>query len=51
MIQIRRFLGRFLGLLPKIGLSLVENILKPLAKRVLVPLELNAAASATDALI
>ena len=51
MIQIGRFLGRFLGPLLKIGLPLVENVLKPLAKRVLVPLGLTAAASATDALI
>ena len=51
MIQIGRFLGRFLGPLLKIGLPLVENILKPLAKRVLVPLGLTAGASAADALI
>ena len=32
------FLGRLLGPLLKTGLSLMKNVLKPLAKRVLVPL-------------
>ena len=41
------FLGRFLGPLLKI----IENILKPLAKGILVPLGLTAGASATDAAI
>ena len=41
------FLGRSLG--PLIGLPLIENVLKPLVKRILIPLGLTAAASATDA--
>ena len=43
------FLGRFLGPLLKSGFPLIENVLKPLAKSVLIPLGLTAAASATDA--
>ena len=43
------FLGRRLG--PKTGLSLMKDVLKPLAKSVLIPLGLTAAASATDAAI
>ena len=43
------FLGRLLKLLLKIGSPLIGNILKPLAKTVLIPLWLIAAASATDA--
>ena len=42
------FLGRPLGPLLKTGLSLMKNILKQLAKSVLIPLRLTAAASATD---
>ena len=45
------FLGRFLGPLPKTGLPLMKTVLKPLAKSVSIPLELTAAASATDAAI
>ena len=45
------FLGRLLGLLLKTGLPLIKNVLKPLPKSVLIPLELTAAASATDAAI
>ena len=44
------FLGRLLGPLIKTGLPLMKNLLKPLAKSVLIPLGL-AAASATDAAI
>ena len=44
----RGFLGRLLGLLLKPSLSLMTNVLKPLAKRVLIPLELTAGALATD---
>ena len=40
-----------LGPLLKTGLPLMKNVLKPLAKNVLIPLELTAAASATDATI
>ena len=42
------FLGRPLGPLLKTGLPLIGNVLKPLAKRVLILLGLTAAASATD---
>ena len=45
------FLGRLLGPLTKTGLLLIGNIIKLLAKSVLVPLGLTAAASATDAAI
>ena len=45
------FLGRFLRPLLKTGLPLMKNVLKPLAKRVLIPLGLTAATSATDAAI
>ena len=45
------FLGRLSGTLQKIGLPLIENVLKPLAKSFSIPLGLTAAASATDAAI
>ena len=45
------FLGRLLGPLLKPGLSLTRNVLKPLAKEVLIPLGLTAAVSSTDAAI
>ena len=45
------FLGRLLGPLLKAGLPLIGNLLKPLAKSVLIPLGLTAAESATDAAI
>ena len=48
MIQSGRFLGRLLGLLLKIRLHLMKSVIKPLAKNVLIPLGLTAAASATD---
>ena len=41
------FLVRRLGLLLKPGLSLIENVLKPLGKYVLIPLRRAAAAAAT----
>ena len=44
------FLGTPLGPLPKTGLPLMKNLLKPLAKSVLIPLGLTAA-SATDAAV
>ena len=44
-------LGRLLGPLLKTGLLLIGNVLKRLAKSVLIPLRLTAAASATDAAI
>ena len=49
MIQSGKFLGKLLGTLLKIGLSLIKNVIKPLAKSVLIPLGLTAAASAADA--
>ena len=49
MIQSGGFLGRLLGPLLKTGLSLISNVIKPLAKSVLIPLGLTAAASAVDA--
>ena len=42
------FLGRSLELLLKTGLPLIGNVLKPLAKSILIPLVLTAAASITD---
>ena len=45
------FLDRLLGVLLKTGLSFMKNKLKPLAKNLLIPLGLTAAASATDAAI
>ena len=44
-----RFLGRLPGPLLKTGLPLIKNVIKPLAKNVLIPLGLTAAASAADA--
>ena len=49
MIQSGEFLGRLLGPLLKTGLPLIKNVIKPLAKSVLIPLGLTAAASAADA--
>ena len=48
MIQSGGFLGRLLGPLLKTGLPLIKNVIKPLAKRVLIPLGLTAVASAAD---
>ena len=49
MIQSRGFLGWLLGPLLKTGLPLIKSVIKPLAKSVLILLELTAAASAADA--
>ena len=49
MIQPEGFLGRLLGPLLKTGLPLIKNVITPLAKSVLIPLGLTAAASAADA--
>ena len=49
MIQSGGFLGKLLGPLLKTGLPLMKNAIKPLAKSVLIPLGLTAAASAADA--
>ena len=51
MGQSERFLGRLLGPILKTGLPLIGNVLKLLAKNVLIPLGLTAAALATDATI
>ena len=51
MIQSWGFLGKVLGPLLKTGLPLMENVSKPLAESVLIPLESNAAASAADGAI
>ena len=49
MIQSGGFLSRLLDPLLKTGLLLIKNVIKPLAKSVLIPLGLTAAASAADA--
>ena len=49
MIQSEGFLVRLFGPLLKTGLPLIKNIIKSLAKSVVIPLGLTAAASAADA--
>ena len=49
MIQSGGFLLRLLRLLLKTGLPLIKNVIKPLAKSILIGLGLTAAASAADA--
>ena len=49
MIQSGGFLGKLLGPLLKTGLPLIKDVITPLAKSVLIPLGLTAAASAADA--
>ena len=49
MIESGRFLGRLPGPLLKARLPLMKNVIKPLAKSILIPLGLTAAASAADA--
>ena len=49
MIQSEGFLDRLLGPLLKTGLPLIKNLIKPLAKSVLVLLGLIVAASVADA--
>ena len=46
--QSRIYLGRIFGPLLKTGWPLIKNVLKPLAKSVLIPLGLILAVSATD---
>ena len=48
-IQSEGFLGRLLGPILKTGLPLIKNVIKPLAKSVLIPLGLTAPASAAYA--
>ena len=47
----RGFLGRLLGPLLKTGLPFMKNVFKLLAKSVLIPSELTAAAATTGAMI
>ena len=49
MIQSEGFLGKLLGPLLRTGLPIMKSVIKPLAKSVLIPLGLTAAASAADA--
>ena len=49
MIQSGGFLGKLLGPLLKTRLPLMKSVIKPLAKSVLIPLGLTAAAAAADA--
>ena len=49
MIQWGGFLGKLLRRLLKPGLPWIKNVITPLAKIVLIPLGLTAAASAEDA--
>ena len=49
MIQSGGLLGKLLSPLSKTGLQLIKNVITPLAKGVLIPLGLTAAASAADA--
>ena len=49
MIQPGGFLGRLVDPLLKTWLPLIKNVIKPLAKSVLIPLGLTAASSAADA--
>ena len=49
MIQSGGFLGRLLGPLLRTVLPLIRNVIKPLAKSVLIPLGLTAAVSPEDA--
>ena len=48
IMQSEGFLGRLLSPLLKTGLPLIKNVIKPLAKSVLIPLGSPAVASATD---
>ena len=49
IIQSGGFLGKLPGPLLKTGLLLIKNVIKSLAKSVLIPLRLTAATSAADA--
>ena len=51
IIQSGGFLGKLLGPLLKTALALIKNVIKLLAKSVLIPLGLTTAASAADARI
>ena len=49
MIPVEGFLGRLLGPLLKTVLQVMANVTKPIAKSILIPLGLTAAASVADA--
>ena len=49
MTHLGGFLGKLLGPLLKAGLPLMKTVIQPLAKSVIIPLGLTAAASAADA--
>ena len=49
IIQSGGFLSKLLGPILKTGLPLIKNVIKPLAKSVLIPLGLTATASVADA--
>ena len=49
IIQSGEFLGRLFGPLLKTGLPLIKKVIKPIAKSLLIPLGLIAAASAAGA--
>ena len=49
--QSGRFLYKLLRPLLKTGLTLIGNVLKPLAESIIIPLGLTTAASATDSAI
>ena len=49
MVQLGGFPGRLLGPLLKTGFPLMKSVIQPLAKSVLIPLGLTAAALAADA--
>ena len=51
IIKSGEFLDKILGPLLETGLPLIKNVIKPLAKSVLIPLGLTAAVSAADARI
>ena len=48
MVQLGLFLGRIPSPLSETGLPFTKNVVKPLAKSILIPLGLPAAASAAD---
>ena len=48
LIQSEGFLGRLIGPLLKPDLPLMKNVIQPLAKSVLIPLELTTIASVAD---
>lgn len=48
IIQLHRLYGGLLGILLKVGLLLMANVLELLVKRVLIPLRLSVTASVAD---